>query len=157
MIQATRQSVAYKDHESAYRLSQPARQLREVRTPRRQSISPKHVAVFLVVSALALLIVYNYMTLTQLTETASQKATELNDLNSEYTYLKSQQENMLSLSYVEEYAEDNLNMIKMDASQVEYIELSNPDQIEVSGTSSEIREKASGFTEAINKLLDFIK
>lgn len=158
MTRATRQSVAYDD----FRLKKRARRssadsIKEVSIARKSSpLSIKQIVLLFAVAATAIIIIYNYMILTELTDRVSMKTSQIEDLDNEYTYLKSQQENMLGLSYVEEYAQTKLNMIKMDSSQVEYVELSNPDHIEVSATS-EIKDTVSLFAKSFNAVLEFIK
>lgn len=67
--------------------------------------------------------VYNQVQLNELTSKIfiSQKA--LNESQSLYTQLLVKSESKMSLSVIEDYAINNLNMIKLEPSQVEYVNL----------------------------------
>ena len=158
MAKATKESVAYKELETRDRPSS-RKMLREVKAPRHiaKTVTLRQVLLLVVIAAASVAIIYNYMILTQLTDQASQKKQQLEDLKSEYTYLEAKEENMYTLSEIEEYAQQKLNMIKMDSSQVEYIELSNPDQIEVSGSSRGISSTVSLIAKGFHAIWDYIK
>lgn len=158
---ASRDSSAYQDN-SYGRYDRHSRKNREIHevTPsnsRQSAFRAAHFAVIVLVAAVAALIVYNYMVLTTLTDQVSTKKQTLKDLSSEYTYLKAKQERMLNLTYVEEYAQTKLNMMKMDKNQAEYIELSNPDHIEVSGSEDNIGHAVAGFVKSFNAVLEYLK
>lgn len=158
MTRATKERVASQDVKTLDK--------RKGRKKRREGRVPLHImktitfhqALALVIVAItAVSIVYNYMVLTQLTDQASQKKQQLEDLNSEYTYLETKGENMYTLSDIEEYARQKLNMIKMDSSQVEYIELSNPDQIEVSNSAQGVSGTVSLIAKGFHAIWDYFK
>lgn len=158
MARATRESVAYKEVHHRKRPSSKEL-LKEVKVPHHiaKTVTFSQILLLSIVAMASVAIVYNYMILTQLTDEASQKTQKLEDLKSEYTYLQTKEENMYTLSDIEEYAQQKLNMIKMDSSQVEYIELSNPDQIEVSGSSKGITSTVSLIAKGFHVIWDYIK
>lgn len=157
MTRATKDSVAYKTE--ADKKPSSRKSLREVKAPMHitKTVTFRQFLLFVLVVAASVAIIYNYMILTQLTDQASEKNQQLEDLKSEYTYLETKEENMYTLSEIEEYAQQKLNMIKMDSSQVEYIELSNPDQIEVSGSSQGISSTVSLIAKGFHDFWDDIK
>lgn len=67
-------------------------------------------------------LLYLQMTVTELSAQIEGQQEELVNLNSEYTYLSSQLEMKTSLKNVQEYASTRLGLVKMDPSQVVYVQ-----------------------------------
>lgn len=157
----SRENLAYQDdfyrrYEPYETKSQDMTVLTSAR-PKRRTVHVVHFAVILLSAAVAALIIYNYMILTTLTDQIATRKQTIENLNSEYTYLKTKQDQILNLTYVEEYAQTKLNMIKMDKNQAEYIELNNPDQIEVTDASANLGEAVVGFVKSFNAVLEYLK
>ena len=72
--------------------------------------------------------VYGQVRLSELTNEINLSTTELAEQESLYTQLKMKSQSKLSLETVEEYAETQLGMRKLEQSQVEYISLSQGDK-----------------------------
>ncbi len=108
------------------------------------------------VLSIAGVILYSQMTLTRLTREVSQKEGQVEMLDSEYVSLKAQQDRTLSLSYIERYAQNTLGMVKMDANQMEYIEMANPDRIEVSRQNGSLHGAVSGLVKSFNAILEYL-
>ncbi len=71
--------------------------------------------------------------LTELTEEITQVSKQLEENESIYTQLSMKKEEALSLNVVEQRAKDELKMKKIDASQIEYINVNCKDKAEVKG------------------------
>ena len=114
-------------------------------------------ALFVVaVSCLCMALLYNNMYLTSLTKQIGEKEAELEDIQSEYVSLKARQEQTLSISYVEQYAQETLGMVKMDPSQVEYIEMSNPEVTEVSGSAT-LGDAVANLMRSFTAVLEYLR
>ena len=131
-----------------------------VRVHRRKRNIPRavtfpRVLFAVLVSGLCMALLYNNMYLTSLTKEIGEKQTDLENLQSEYVSLKSRQEQALSIGYVEQYAQDKLGMVKLDPSQIEYIEMTNPEITEGSGTATlgaAVANLMRGFTAVLEYL-----
>ena len=85
---------------------------------------------------MAAALIYSYMRLTVLNDQISQVRTELTEVSNEGVLLKTQYESRYDLTQIEDYAVKELGMTKMDRSQVEYVEIGNPDTIVRSGSGT---------------------
>ena len=72
-------------------------------------------------------------------------------LQSEKSYLEFTLESRMTLDQIESYAENQLGMVKMDASQKKYVELENENKIVVN--QSPVKEKLD---EAIQPILSYL-
>ena len=72
-------------------------------------------------------------------------------LQSEKSYLEFTLESRMTLDQIESYAENQLGMVKMDASQKKYVELERENKIGVS--ESPVKEKLD---EAIQPILSYL-
>ena len=90
--------------------------------------------IFLV-AITAAFILFCQMQLTQLTAEASEQSDLLSELQSENVSLTTKQMNSMNMDEVEQYATDTLGMVKLDNSQIEYVELTNPDLVTVADDS----------------------
>ena len=75
------------------------------------------------------LTVYNSMLLTEARAMSVSRTDELRRLESEYSYLNWQLEDMVSLKNAADYAENELGLVKISASQIEYINLYSSNEI----------------------------
>lgn len=81
-------------------------------------------------------LIYSYTNLTVLTKEISTLSSELNVLQSQEISLNAQIDQMFNLEYVEDYAINNLGMIKLDQNQIEQVHIQNIDFIETYETTS---------------------
>lgn len=79
--------------------------------------------------------IYGQVQLTELTDKINESNKVLAENQSIYTQLKMRSESKFSLKSVEEYAENELFMRKIEPSQIEYIVLSNGDKAEIKNDS----------------------
>lgn len=162
MHRATRESVAYDlarfDNRSTVRQAADV-PLRQVRTGKRKknAISFSMALSYFMVLFIAGVIVFSYMQVTMLSDQSSKLQEQIEKLAAEETTLRAQQEKMYNLNYIEEYAKNNLNMVKADKSQIEYVEMAKPDQIRIIKGG---REKApnyfSGFIKSFNVVVEYL-
>ncbi|MEF9852730.1 MAG: hypothetical protein RSB36_07285 [Hydrogenoanaerobacterium sp.] len=127
---------------SAYDLSMfeqraERRTLRVVRNPRP---APSHLfglspAVVLFVAVIVVVItslfIYNNVVLTEIGAQIDTATQEANELQSEGVRLQASLESKMSIKNIEESAESTLGLVKMDRSQIEYINLAPDDEVEV--------------------------
>ena len=102
--------------------SQKAREMR--------AFSRKFTFICISLLILMSLTVYNRMLLTETKANIANKTQELVELQSENTYLNYQLETIISLKTAEEYATNNLGLVKIDAAQIEYLNLFDENVIE---------------------------
>ncbi len=153
MALSVKENLAY-DVDRAYELPQVDNQqtLREVkRRKTKKALSPSITLMVIVVALTSALILYKSMELTAYTDRVGLLTAELDDLRGEYVYLKAEYEEITNLDYIEDYAQKSLGMVKMNKVQVEYIDLENPDSIEVVNKSSNI------FINILNEMTSSVK
>lgn len=121
------------------------------------AVTPVRVLFTAAVVALCMTLLYNQMHLTRLTKEIGEQQAALDELQSEYVSLKTQQEQALSISYVEEYAQDTLGMVKMDPSQVEYIEMTNPEVTEVSNAGATLGDAVANLMRSFTAVLEYLR
>ena len=63
----------------------------------------------------------------------------------------------MSLSEVEDYAENVLGLVRLDRSQEEYLAVEKPDQVEVNSGSSSMDKLVSSFVRSFNAVLSFLR
>lgn len=148
MLQASRESVAYKlpPVDEQLDTKTPAEQEKKdmeqkpkKRVRKKRLVTPLRILYTVALSIIAVAMIHGEMQLMQLTRDISALETKLQVMDSEGVSLKSRQEQMLSAEYIEAYAQNVLGMVKMDTSNIEYVELSNPDKIEVSTVAGAAR------------------
>ncbi len=100
-----------------------------VKMPKRFSLSA--VLYGLAFTALALILLFSYLEVTVLTDQVADKRAELAELQSRESILRTEYDKRLDLNSIEEYAVNNLNMVKVERSQLEYIEIKAPESIQM--------------------------
>lgn len=163
---ASRESVAYQ-RDVAYGAA-PRRHAQEelhvVRQPQakprrrtRGRVRLQQVACMTLVLSIAGAMIYGNVNLTRLTGEVSAQQSALEDLRSEYTALKARQDQSMNLAYVEQYAQAQLGMVRLDAGQVEYVEMNNPDEIQIRETGVSLRGAISGLTQSFSAILEYLE
>lgn len=107
------------------------------------------------VACFCVALLYSNMNLTRLTKEIGEQEKVLEQAKSEYVSLKSKQGQTLSLSYIESYAQEKLGMVKMDPSQIEYVDMTKPEVTEVSDTTKlgdAVANLMKGFTAVLEYL-----
>jgi len=145
---------------TAYDLSQfaPQTERPRVRVVKTDHTRTKKKKVFKVrfitcVAALSLLMagtVYSRLQLTQVRQQTIAANQKLTEVTSENAYLDYELESMVSLGNAEKYARDELGLVKLETSQIEYVTLNDENKIETG------EDTPSGLSEWIDRILDFL-
>lgn len=89
----------------------------------------KIVAFASIFVALVCSVLDSQRTVTELTAKIAKGESALFDLQSEYAYLNNEMEMRTSLKNVEQYAQSQLGLVKLDQSQITYVERKNDEVI----------------------------
>lgn len=97
-------------------------------------------------------VIYTNAAITQTTNDIAKVQSEITHLESEKAYLEFTLESRMSLNEIESYAVNVLGMVKMDPSQVEYVEIESENKVEFS------EEKLSDkIEEAVEPVLSYFR
>ena len=169
MVYATRESVAYQRAEMPdfSRFDTRRRQLHVVenKPAKKQAkaakkahlVTPLRAVAAVVMAVLCLAMVYSNMQLTELTSEISAREATLAEMKSTTVSLTTKREEMYSTAYIEDYAQNVLGMVKLDAGQMEYVELSNPEKIEVSGTGASVSGAVGSLVRGFTAVLEYLR
>lgn len=120
---------------SQFAATQPRERVRVVKTGKELQAAAdrrfllQFAALTVAVIVLAVYTVYSNMLLTKTKALITKSTAELTELQSENVYLDYQIESMVSLSNAEEYAANELGLIKLDTAQIEYVNLEGSNRI----------------------------
>lgn len=87
------------------------------------------IAFGAVLISLVASVICSQISVTELSAQIARQQSDLADLQSEHTYLSNEMEMKTSLKNVEEYAKTQLGLVKLDKSQITYVERTNEDVI----------------------------
>ncbi len=157
-MRATRDSTAYKYDEYARKEEKyQERKSPEKRKKVKPGIGPGFVVGAVIAMIAAAYILFCNMELTQLTLEINQKNDELNNLVAENISLSSKHAYEMDLDEVEDYAIENLGMVKMDPGQIEYVELVGEDKITVSNPELTPERMLEILKEWFFKIVEYIR
>ena len=161
MRSASRDSMAYQQqYEERFPVErEQARQLRVAPTPRRRKragIRPSVMGCVMVLAVTAVYILFCQMQLTELSAAVGEQNDRLNELSAENVSLTTKQMNSMNMDEVEEYAVNNLGMVKMDNSQIEYVELTNPDTVTVADNGMSLGSLFAGLARSFSAIVEYI-
>ena len=156
----TRESVAYDlsrfDNREHVRREVQKSEKPHVRRAPRTNVLPMVTMLFICMFA-AGAVVFSYMRYTELTDRVSQLRSENEALKTEADDLTAEYETRLNLADIEAYARDELGMVKLDRSQYEYVELSNPEEVEIlTGTDEKASDFMSGLVKSFNVVVEYL-
>ena len=107
--------------------------IEEVKLPKKQKVlnmSPlKMLTLGAVMVAMVGALLYSNVMLAEITADVNAAANSLEDLHNEYTRLEMELNRKMSISAIEEYATETLNMSKIEQYQVEIISINNSDEV----------------------------
>ena len=95
----------------------------------------KYLVILACVFAVALVIVSSYMQLAAVNLENAKMRQEIVRLKDEQNSLNAKKEQIYNLSYVEDYAENKLGMVKLDKSQVHYMEMETGSHMVLAGAA----------------------
>lgn len=162
MMTASRESVAYQRYEERFMPArrEVKRELHEVPAPRRRKkakVCGAALACLGVIGVVAVYILFCQMQLTQLTAQVSAQTAKLDELTAESVSLSSKQAYSLDMNEIEDYAVKNLGMVKMETSQIEYVELTNPDTITVAQSGVSLDALFAGLARSFSAVVEYIR
>lgn len=91
----------------------------------------QRIAIGLLAFAIMFAFIYGKVELSRITNEQSELMAQLAQLEENNLSLESELEAKTSLVKVEDYAENELGLVKLDKSQIEYVEIENDNVIEV--------------------------
>ena len=162
MRSASRDSMAYQQqYEERFPVErEQARQLRVAPTPRRRKragIRPSVMGCVMVLAVTAVYILFCQMQLTELCAAVGVQNDRLNELSAENVSLTTKQMNSMNMDEVEEYAVNNLGMVKMDNSQIEYVEQTNRDTVTVADNGMSLGSLFAGLARSFSAIVEYIR
>lgn len=137
LVSMARTNLAYDlsrfDESAARKREQPkkAPQIKKVEKTARRTSPAKLIALIALIAALAGSIIYSQVVLTELGDEAIALTNQLNILKSENTRKSAELDAKTSLKNIEEYAQTELGYIKLDQSKIEYVSLSQDNQVQI--------------------------
>lgn len=157
---ASRDSMAYKQTETSLRKEETIESnLHEVRQTRRQKRKKIRLSAFSCLAIIVIVAVYVLvcqMRLTQLTAEVYSQTEKLDELTAESVSLANKKTYNVDMTAVEERASKELGMVKMDASQIEYIEITNPDNIVIASNNVSLESLFSGLARSFSAVVEYI-
>lgn len=139
---APKRNISYNKKPDMKLIERPRKSLMQAKSEMKhgnaRALTILGVAVVLLVMISALL--YGRIKVDELDRQIQRKNNELKAAQSENVRLNTTLDSMISLKNVEEYAQNNLGMVKMDNHQIEYIDLSGEDKASVSGEKTVKKE-----------------
>lgn len=161
MMTPSRESVAYQQYEERFPVQQEReRNLRVAPAPRRRrkaGIRPSLLACIAILAVTSAYILFCQMQLTQITAQVSEQSDKLDELAAENVSLTTKKVNSMNLDEVEEYAANELGMVKIDNSQIEYVELTNPDSVTVADSGISLDTLFAGLARSFSAIVEYIR
>ena len=78
-------------------------------------------------------------------------------MQAENVSLTTKKMNSMDMTEVEQHAVNDLGMVKMDNSQIEYVELTRPDAVTVAHSEHSLENVVSGLTEWFSSIVEYIR
>lgn len=120
-------------------------------------VTPARLFCAVFAAALCVGLIYSQMMLTVATHKLSDSETQLKTLESEHVSLMSKYEQQYNADYIAEYAENTLGMVKLNPSQIEYIELAGEEGIEVSSSAPATGGLVGSLVRGFTALLEYLR
>lgn len=134
-----------------------SRNLKVVPKRKRLTIFKLQVSNMLMMTTLvfcAVTLISSYANLAVLTKQEATLTEQLGSVKSAEISLTSRLNNMFNLGYVEDYATNNLDMIKVDQAQIEYVNISNDDEIFIK--ESKVNTISNLVTQTYYKVMEYM-
>jgi cell division protein FtsB len=116
----------------------------------------EYFVVGLCVFAVLMFIVSNYVELSQLATENSRLKDELAQLVDMEKTLEAKQEQIFNLEEIENKAKNDLGMIKMDKSQICYLELQSPDKLSTANSDEEVPQIVQNAIRGLNIVVEYL-
>lgn len=131
-------------------------------TRARKAVLPygKYAVIMACVFVVLIGIVTSYMRLATINLQNAQLRQDIAKLESDANALNAKKEQMYNLTFVEDYAKNQLGMVKMDKSQVNYLEMDTGDRMVLSASARDAAQTGAGFfarlTEGVRQVLEYL-
>ena len=89
----------------------------------------KYLCMGAVIGSVCFLIIGNEMKMTELSDRAATLKSQLTKQQSEQVRMEAKEESLYNSAAVEQYVQNNLNMIKLEKANVEYVQLESKDKM----------------------------
>ncbi len=116
----------------------------------------KYAVMLACVFAVALGIVASYMQLAALNLENSKLRSEIAQLQSDEKGLNAKKEQIYNLAFVEDYAQNTLGMVKMDKSQIHYLEMDEGDKMVLAQASMDSTRQESPLLEKLAQVFSTV-
>ncbi len=120
-------------------------------------VTPARLFCAIFVAAICVCLIYSQMLLTVETHKLSSCEADLKTLESEHVSLMSKYEQQYNAEYIADYAENTLGMVKLNNSQIEYIELAGEEGIEVSSSAPVTGGVVGSLVRGFTALLEYLR
>lgn len=112
------------------------------KTVKRQKVKPLEVVKWVFISLFVMMslgsIMVGNIKITQINDQAAKMEKQLDTAKSEQVSLNSKLEARMSMSKVEDYAVNNLGLVKTQSYQIQYVQLTNQDKVQILGGNNSI-------------------
>lgn len=162
MAYASKQSSAYKLQQpetTPVRAARPKVELVPETNRRRQPAAlpvGKYAVMVLFVMLAAFTIIYGNMRLNELTSQNDRLKDDLAQLQSQGDILDTKKDQKYNLTYVEHRAKNELGMVKLDKSSIQYVEIPNPESTLVTPGESVTSELLSSVSESLSVVVEYL-
>jgi cell division protein FtsB len=135
-------------------LPQPAR--RRKNPGRARTPYGKYVAVALCVFGVLAVMLTSYMRVNELSVQNDRLAAAISALEGRESALNAKKEQLYNLAFVEDYAKNVLGMVKLDKSEIHYVELSNPERMTAAAPDADAAGQVSALARGFNAVLEYL-
>ena len=111
----------------------------------------KIISISLLLLTMLSTLLYGRLKVDELDRQISSKQSQITAAQSANVQLNMKLDSIISLKNVEQYAQTNLGMVKMENHQIEYIDLSGEDKVEVSGDKTNSKSLMAKVMEYLSK------
>lgn len=116
----------------------------------------KYAVMCLCIFAVLGAIIFSYMTVNELTVQNDRLQNQITALESRENALNAKKEQLYSLAFVEEYAKTVLGMVKLDKTEVRYIELQNPERMTVAQPDTGGAGALASLSKSFSAVLEYL-
>lgn len=116
----------------------------------------KYAIIAVCFFAALIAIIFLNMRSAELAAENSRLKTHMAELVDEEKSLNAKKEQMYNLEYVEDYAINVLGMVKLDKSNISYVELSNEERVRIAEPKQNDSAVLSGISRTFNILLEYL-
>lgn len=120
-------------------------------------ISLSNVMLYFIICITLVTILISYMHLTEVSAEVNQYEIELKNLQNEKSTWQNKLEKMTSLKVVEDFAKNQLGMVQVQQTQLEYMTHNNQDKVEIIREQSVLTSLYTAISKTFNTVLEYIR